>query len=60
MQRGFPEPIRYQMFGVRAFYDHCLFVLSFVLVGLVQYLIYLLINVYTLRYIYENSFLEFV
>ena len=58
-QLGFSDPITPQQAGIIIFYDHCIFILSFVLIGLLQYIGYLVFNQYKMRYIYENSFLEF-
>ena len=42
------------------FHDHCYFVLRIVLVGLLQYIGYLILNDLHARFIYEHSLVEFL
>lgn len=57
---SFLDPITEKMGNTLVFLDHCIFVLSFIFVGLIIYIIILITNLYTtLRYIYENPIFKF-
>lgn len=60
IQVGLNDAASPQQYGIIMFHDHCYFVLRIVLVGLLQYIGYLILNDLHARFIYEHSLVEFL